>query len=209
MPLKPMLHSFEQAAPINTAARHRPGTRDPATPQPARCCPIVGRTGTGCLGRRLPDAVVVHTEDQGQIGPSLVFTGPGARQAPRHDSHTAPRSPVLRSPASRRTAPAETAVLAAGTASSASRRPAALAAAGRLHRQGAGRRLRRAGRIQRRGALLWRAGFIALALFGPGIVIYSLLWVVIPPDPGGPDDSGGSGFLQRLRKGLTPKHTAS
>jgi phage shock protein PspC (stress-responsive transcriptional regulator) len=57
--------------------------------------------------------------------------------------------------------------------------------------------------------MLWRVGFIALAFFGPGIVIYPLLWVVMPPGPGGPDDSGNSSFTQRLRKGLTPKHTDS
>jgi phage shock protein PspC (stress-responsive transcriptional regulator) len=58
--------------------------------------------------------------------------------------------------------------------------------------------------------VLWRVGFIALALFGPGIVIviviFLLLWLLMPPGPGGPDDSG---FTQRLRKGLTPKHTDS
>jgi phage shock protein PspC (stress-responsive transcriptional regulator) len=57
--------------------------------------------------------------------------------------------------------------------------------------------------------MLWRVGFIALALFGPGIVSYPLLWVVMPPDPGGPDDSSNSSFTQRLRKGLTPTHTDS
>jgi phage shock protein PspC (stress-responsive transcriptional regulator) len=52
--------------------------------------------------------------------------------------------------------------------------------------------------------VLWRVGFIVPALFGPGIVIYPLLWVVMPPDPGGPDDSGNSSFTQRLGKGLPP-----
>jgi hypothetical protein len=41
---------------------------------------------------------------------------------------------------------------------------------------------------------------------GPGIVVYPLLWLVMPAGPSGPDHSG---FLQRLRKGLTPKHTGS
>ena len=57
--------------------------------------------------------------------------------------------------------------------------------------------------------VLWRVGFIALALFGPGIVIYPLLWVVMPPDPGGPDHPADPGFTQRLGKGLTPTHTDS
>ncbi len=57
--------------------------------------------------------------------------------------------------------------------------------------------------------VLWRVGFIVPALFGPGIVIYPLLWVVMPPDLGDPDDFGNSSFTQRLGKGLTPKHTDS
>ncbi len=57
--------------------------------------------------------------------------------------------------------------------------------------------------------VLWRVGFIVLNLFGPGIVSYPLLWVVMPPDPGGPDAFGNSSFTQRLGKGLTPKHTDS
>jgi phage shock protein PspC (stress-responsive transcriptional regulator) len=53
-------------------------------------------------------------------------------------------------------------------------------------------------------ALLWRVGFIALALVGPGILVYPLLWLVLPPAPTGPEDSAPRGFLDRLRKGLTP-----
>jgi phage shock protein C len=31
--------------------------------------------------------------------------------------------------------------------------------------------------------LLWRVGFVALALLGPGIVVYALLWVLMTPAP--------------------------
>ncbi len=56
--------------------------------------------------------------------------------------------------------------------------------------------------------VLWRVGFIALALFGPGIVISPQLGGHAAR-PGGPDDSGNSSFTQRLRTGLAPKHTDS
>jgi phage shock protein C len=32
-------------------------------------------------------------------------------------------------------------------------------------------------------SLLWRVGFVALALLGPGIVVYLLLWVLMTPAP--------------------------
>ena len=60
--------------------------------------------------------------------------------------------------------------------------------------------------------VLWRVGFIALALFGPGIVIYPLLRVVMPPDPGRPP---WPGQLRQLRlhaeawQGADPQHTDS
>jgi phage shock protein PspC (stress-responsive transcriptional regulator) len=57
--------------------------------------------------------------------------------------------------------------------------------------------------------LLWRVGFIALAFFGPGILIYPLLWLLMPAGPTGPDHPADPGFTQRLRKGLTPKHPDS
>src|SRR4051794_25705681 len=31
--------------------------------------------------------------------------------------------------------------------------------------------------------LLWRVGFVALALLGPGLVVYPLLWVFMTPAP--------------------------
>src|SRR4051812_15888970 len=33
--------------------------------------------------------------------------------------------------------------------------------------------------------LLWRVGFVALALAGPGVPVYLLLWLFMPADPGG------------------------
>lgn len=34
--------------------------------------------------------------------------------------------------------------------------------------------------------VLWRVGFIALALLGPGVIVYLLLWVLMPTGPAGP-----------------------
>jgi phage shock protein PspC (stress-responsive transcriptional regulator) len=53
-------------------------------------------------------------------------------------------------------------------------------------------------------AMLWRIGFIALAVAGPGIPLYLLLWLLLPActdDPAAPE---GGGRLGRLRKGMTP-----
>jgi phage shock protein C len=35
--------------------------------------------------------------------------------------------------------------------------------------------------------LLWRVGFVALALMGPGLVVYPLLWVFMTPATGIPE----------------------
>jgi phage shock protein PspC (stress-responsive transcriptional regulator) len=56
-------------------------------------------------------------------------------------------------------------------------------------------------------SFLWRIGFIAFALLGgEGILVYLLLWLLIPdsdrPPPDG-SDAGGTGFVQRLRTGMT------
>jgi phage shock protein PspC (stress-responsive transcriptional regulator) len=38
-------------------------------------------------------------------------------------------------------------------------------------------------------AVLWRVGFVALTLAGgAGVVLYLLLWVLVPPASGGPDE---------------------
>ncbi|WP_414719905.1 PspC domain-containing protein [Streptomyces sp.] len=60
--------------------------------------------------------------------------------------------------------------------------------------------------------VLWRVGFIVLNLFGPGIVSYPLLWVVMPPDPGGPRWPGRLRQLQlhaEAWQGADPQHTDS
>ena len=48
--------------------------------------------------------------------------------------------------------------------------------------------------------LLWRVGFVALALLGPGIFVYLLLWVLLPSAPLPPDrrPSVLDGFVERL-----------
>lgn len=52
-------------------------------------------------------------------------------------------------------------------------------------------------------ALLWRVGFIALALMGAGIVVYALLWLLVPTTA--PGDSGISGIHDTLRNGRVPR----
>ncbi|TKJ21523.1 hypothetical protein A6V29_07505 [Blastococcus sp. CCUG 61487] len=53
-------------------------------------------------------------------------------------------------------------------------------------------------------AVLWRVGFVALTLLGgSGIVVYLLLWVLLPPTAGEPD--GATGPLEGLARRL---HTA-
>jgi len=51
--------------------------------------------------------------------------------------------------------------------------------------------------------LLWRVGFIALAVMGAGILIYPLLWLLVPA--AGPNDSATSGLHQTLRQGRSPR----
>jgi phage shock protein PspC (stress-responsive transcriptional regulator) len=56
-------------------------------------------------------------------------------------------------------------------------------------------------------SMLWRIGFIALALLGEGLIVYLLLWVLIPDADTAPpagSDAGRTGFMQRLRTGMTP-----
>jgi phage shock protein C len=61
-------------------------------------------------------------------------------------------------------------------------------------------------------ALLWRVGFVALALLGPGIVVYALLWVLMTPAPGIPeqDQSPVDRAVTRLHDKLAgPRSTAA
>ena len=53
--------------------------------------------------------------------------------------------------------------------------------------------------------LLWRVGFVALALLGPGIIVYLLLWVLLPSAPLPADRSPSilDGFVDRLHAALT------
>ena len=53
-------------------------------------------------------------------------------------------------------------------------------------------------------SMLWRVGFIALTVMGPGIPLYLLLWLLVPAGPGAPAALDGNGRLKRLRKGMTP-----
>lgn len=54
----------------------------------------------------------------------------------------------------------------------------------------------------------WRIGFIAFAILGgEGILVYLLLWLLIPDSdapPKGSSDADDTGFVERLRTGLTP-----
>lgn len=52
--------------------------------------------------------------------------------------------------------------------------------------------------------MLWRVGFIALALVGPGVPVYLLLWLLVPAGSGGGQAAAQLPFVDRLRKGLTP-----
>jgi phage shock protein C len=53
--------------------------------------------------------------------------------------------------------------------------------------------------------LLWRAGFVALALAGPGVIVYLLLWLLMPLGPTGPDYRPGpfDQLVERLHRRLT------
>ena len=51
--------------------------------------------------------------------------------------------------------------------------------------------------------LLWRIGFVALAVMGAGIFLYPLLWLLVPA--AGPDVSAASGLHETLRKGRAPR----
>jgi phage shock protein C len=54
--------------------------------------------------------------------------------------------------------------------------------------------------------LLWRVGFVALTLAGgSGILVYLLLWVLMPMGPTGPDyrPSALDGLIDRLHGGLS------
>src|SRR3954471_13702322 len=49
-------------------------------------------------------------------------------------------------------------------------------------------------------ALIWRIGFIALALIGAGILVYPLLWILVPAGPEAP----ATGLRSTLQNGRPP-----
>ncbi len=51
--------------------------------------------------------------------------------------------------------------------------------------------------------LLWRVGFVALALMGAGIFVYPVLWLLVPV--AGRDEAAASGLHETLRKGRAPR----
>lgn len=61
--------------------------------------------------------------------------------------------------------------------------------------------------------LLWRVGAVALTLLGPGLIVYVLLWVLMPPaEPGSNDRTNiADQWVERLRgalSGPTSGHTS-
>ena len=51
--------------------------------------------------------------------------------------------------------------------------------------------------------VLWRVGFVTLAVMGAGILLYPLLWLLVPV--AGPRASATSGLHETLRKGRAPR----
>ena len=51
--------------------------------------------------------------------------------------------------------------------------------------------------------VLWRVGFVTLAVMGAGIFVYPLLWLLVPA--AGPNESATSGLHETLRKGRAPR----
>jgi phage shock protein C len=54
--------------------------------------------------------------------------------------------------------------------------------------------------------LLWRVGFVALTLAGgSGVLVYLLLWVLMPPAPRRPEDRPGrlEEFVERMHTSVT------
>jgi phage shock protein PspC (stress-responsive transcriptional regulator) len=50
--------------------------------------------------------------------------------------------------------------------------------------------------------VLWRVGMVALALLGPGVLVYLLLWVLMPVGPAGPQGPVDQ-FADRLHNQLS------
>ena len=58
-------------------------------------------------------------------------------------------------------------------------------------------------------AVLWRFGALVLALTGPGVLVYLLLWLLLPQGPVAPGSTPNAGerLVSRLRGALTGKQT--
>ena len=58
-------------------------------------------------------------------------------------------------------------------------------------------------------AVLWRVGALVLTLTGPGVLVYLLLWLLMPqgPVPAGHQPNAAERLMTRLRGALTGKRT--
>ena len=58
-------------------------------------------------------------------------------------------------------------------------------------------------------ALLWRVGALVFALAGPGVLVYLLLWLLMPQGPVAPDrqPNAAERVMDRLRGALTGKRS--
>jgi phage shock protein C len=55
--------------------------------------------------------------------------------------------------------------------------------------------------------VLWRVGMVALGLMGPGVIVYLLLWVLMPTGPAGPQGPLDR-LADRLHGDLTTRRAA-
>ena len=53
-------------------------------------------------------------------------------------------------------------------------------------------------------ALLWRIGFVALALVGAGILVYPLLWILVPAGTGTSEAAPAPRLRETLQNGRSP-----
>ncbi len=52
-------------------------------------------------------------------------------------------------------------------------------------------------------ALVWRIGFVALALVGTGVLLYPLLWVLLPADTAPAESAPAPRLRETLQNGRT------
>jgi phage shock protein PspC (stress-responsive transcriptional regulator) len=52
-------------------------------------------------------------------------------------------------------------------------------------------------------ALLWRIGFVALALIGAGVLVYPLLWILLPAGAAPPEAAPAPRLRETLQNGRT------